>query len=283
MAKLIDCPVQKDDISEYLAGYSDFSFELRVLKLLRTKNICCDHGGHYTDPVTKKSREFDIRARINIENISVRLAIECKNIRDNFPIIISCLPRSKEESFNQVCHLEDEKPSSDPFGISLTPIALRSRAQCLTNRDQSIYPTGSSVGKSLTQVGRNSDKSITSGDSEIYEKWGQALSSLSDLVQEMGSDGAESNKPYFSLCIPILVVPDNRLWAVDYDYDGNLITSPSNIDHCSFFIGKDYSIRFNEPSYIISHLEIFTVTGFEKFIETKLLSSDGVKSLIGKK
>ena len=54
--------ITRVDIEEYLADYADFSFELRVLKELTDLKIKCQHGGTYEDPITKKSREFDIRA-----------------------------------------------------------------------------------------------------------------------------------------------------------------------------------------------------------------------------
>jgi hypothetical protein len=244
--------------------------------------IGCEHGGHYTDPVTKKSREFDIRARKSIENVTARLAVECKNIRANFPIVVSRLPRSKEDSFNEVCQLEDAKPDNGPFGLPSRPLGLHGRAQRVTNRKTTIYPIGELVGKSLSQVGRATDNSIASGDSEVYEKWGQALASLTNLVEEMSSDGKGKSKPHFSFCIPALVVPNDRLWAVDYDYDGNLVGHAQRVDHCSFFIGKGYSVGFNEPSYVVSHLELFTLTGFEKFINDRLLSLEGLRSLIGR-
>lgn len=282
MAKLLDTPITQTDISDYLSSHSDFSFELHVLRLLRSQSIRCEHGGHYTDPVTKKSREFDIRARTSVDNITARFAVECKNIRENFPIVVSRLPRSDEDSFNDVCQLEDAKEETGLFGLPSNSIGLHSRANSIKNKKNTIYPVGDPVGKSLAQVGRTTDRSITSGDSEIYEKWGQALASLTDLVEEMSSDGKGENRPHFSFCIPAIVVPNNRLWAVDYDYAGNLIGNPKSVDHCSFFIGKDYSIGFNEPSYVVSHLEIFTLTGFEDFIKVRLLSLGGLRSLIGR-
>jgi hypothetical protein len=98
MAKLKNDKILAKDLSEYLNSYSDFSFELAVLKMLRASDIDCEHGGHYEDPVTNKSREFDIRAIKTIQQYRVRMAIECKNIRENFPILISCIPRHEQES-----------------------------------------------------------------------------------------------------------------------------------------------------------------------------------------
>lgn len=282
MAKLRDTPITQIDISDYISSHSDFSFELHVLRLLRSNMISCEHGGHYTDPVTKKSREFDVRARTSIDNVTARFAVECKNIRANFPIVVYRLPRAEEDSFNEVCQLEDAEPDNGLFGLRSMDLGLHGRAQCIRNRKATIYPIGEPVGKSLSQVGRATDNSIVSGDSEVYEKWGQALASLTDLVEEMSSDGKGDSRPHFSFCIPALVVPNDRLWAVDYDYDGNLAGHAQPVDHCSFFIGKDYSVGFNEPSYVVSHLELFTLTGFENFIKNRLLSLEGLRSFIGR-
>jgi hypothetical protein len=102
MPKLKADHILRLDLLEYLNTYSDFSFELAVLKMLRERGLSCEHGGLYEDAVTKKSREFDIQAIITIQRYRVRLTIECKNIRENFPILISCMPRHEEESCHQV-------------------------------------------------------------------------------------------------------------------------------------------------------------------------------------
>lgn len=102
MVKLLDQRIEKDDIEEYLNSYSDFSFEVKVLKNFISLGFDCEHSGTYEDPITKKTREFDIRAwkifNIN-ENTTFRLgiAVECKNIRKNFPLVVHCMPRTESE------------------------------------------------------------------------------------------------------------------------------------------------------------------------------------------
>ena len=136
MAKLQDIKISPSDLLEYLESYSDFSFELAVLKMLRENDIECEHGGYYEDPVTNKSREFDIRATKTLQNFRVRMAIECKNIRENFPILISCIPRHEQESFHQIAWVSE--PRSD-FGTDI----FQSRAKVLSLReDYSLYRKG---------------------------------------------------------------------------------------------------------------------------------------------
>ena len=93
MPRLRTDAITSTDLTEYLENESDFSFELEILNMLRSMNVDCEHGGNYTDPVTGKTREFDIRASKTINHYRVRMAIECKNIKENFPVLVSCVPR----------------------------------------------------------------------------------------------------------------------------------------------------------------------------------------------
>ena len=102
MSKLKTDRIKKTDLLKYLNSHSDFSFELSVLKMLRESDVECQHGGHYQDPVTAKSREFDIRAIKTIGKFRVRMAVECKNIRENFPILVSCIPRHEQDGYHEV-------------------------------------------------------------------------------------------------------------------------------------------------------------------------------------
>src|SRR5258705_12145540 len=98
-------PIIQIDIEEYLADCADFSFELRVLKALTDLKLKCQHGGTYEDPITKKSREFDIRALMyGDEVLRVQLSVECKNIQQNFPLVVHCLKRKENESYNELIH-----------------------------------------------------------------------------------------------------------------------------------------------------------------------------------
>lgn len=270
MSKLKTEPISATDLSEYLDSRSDFSFELSVLKMLRGNNIECEHGGHYQDPATNKSREFDIRAIKTIERLRVRMAIECKNIRGNFPILISCIPRHEQDSYHQVAFLR--KPERQSHFISP---ALQSRAEVLTIRgDHSFYKPGEPVGKSTVQVGRRAhDNEISANDSELYEKWGQCLSSADDLVGDTYYDGEDDEIPFLSTVIPFVVVPNGRLWIATYDDDGELTSGPEPTNRCPCFIGKEYEMhKFPWAEMTLSHVEIVTFDGMRTFVEDYLKS-----------
>lgn len=280
MAKLKNEPIIQSDLLEYLTSYSDFSFEITVLKMLRKLELEFEHGGHYEDPVTSKSREFDIRAIKTIEKYRVRLAIECKNIRENFPILISCVPRHEQESYHQIALVSKTIPDST---IHMANIH-QSRAKTLgIKNEHSLYKPLDPVGKSTAQIGRGMDDIITANDNELYEKWGQCLSSVNELVERVYWDGDEKDHfdTYLSAVFPFVVVPNGRLWMVSYDENGNRISDPIPTDRCSCFINKDYKMGTHLAStrMWISHVEIVTFDGMRSFVEKYLTTKDGMSLL----
>lgn len=281
MAKLKTEAITQHDLVKYLAGYSDFSFELAVLKMLREHEVACDHGGHYVDPVTHKSREFDIRATKTIDRYRIRMSVECKNIRENFPILVSCVPRHEDESYHQVALVSEHKRDSSTF----TPVFIhQSRATVLDIRGPySLYATGGPIGKSTVQVGRAMDGSITANDSELYEKWGQCLSSLHGMANDIYWDGDEDDPldTYMSAAFPFVVVPDGRLWVSSYDLDGRCVSDPTQVNRCSCFIGKDYKMgtELTSARLWVSHLEIVTLDGLRSFVESHLMTADDMQKI----
>lgn len=281
MAKLKPDAISKTDLLEYLGSHSDFSFELAVLKMLREHEIDCEHGGHYEDPVTNKSREFDIRATKTLNQQTVRMPIECKNIKENFPILISCVPRQVDEQYHQIASLSEPDKGSSLVGIR-NP---QSRAKTLSIRNEhSLYKANEPVGKSTVQVGRAVDNSLSSNDSELYEKWGQCLSSANDLVERVYWDGRKEKERHLSAVIPFVVVPNNRLWSVIYDEDGACTDEPEPIDRVSCFINKDYQMgsKLATTTMRLSHVEIVTVDGLKAFIKAYLSDESGMEKVFPK-
>ena len=258
---LRDGAIGESDLAEYLDKQSDFAFELAVLRLLDGHSFDCEHGGGYDDPVRQIPREFDLRSTRTIGQFKFRLAVECKNIGSNFPLLVSCLPRRPEEACHEVIH--SFEPSSQ--GLYGAPIITQQHAKAIRwSGDHSIYKPGESVGKSSAQVGRQKDNgAIFSGDSDVYKKWAQALSSAQDLV-----DRASDERNCFSVVFPILVVPDGTLWIANFDSDGSRLENPRQADRCSYYIGRSYFAgnQLSGFNYQISHLEFVTYTGLERMV-----------------
>jgi hypothetical protein len=89
MAKYKTVPITQADLIEFLNDQSDFSFEIKVLQALIESGFSCEHGGTYNDANINIPRQFDIRATKIFGKYFIRLAVECKNLRENFPLLIS--------------------------------------------------------------------------------------------------------------------------------------------------------------------------------------------------
>jgi len=279
MAKLKTTPIRQADLVEYLGHHSDFAFEISVLNKLLSRGFDCEHGGSYEDPFTKKPREFDLRARKTFGPRLIRLAVECKNLHDHFPALISCLPRRDEESFHEVaCSVDPGKVSlRRTSGPHIPAFELRAKSVRLS-KTESIYRPAESVGKSCDQVGRNPDSAIVANDSAVYSKWAQALSSAQELTDRACYDGEDgTDEMYVSVVVPVLVVPDGTLWAADYDANGARVASPRQVSRCPYFVQMSYvgGDRLHGMSYSISHLEFVTLAGLGGLIDE--LSGDDSK------
>jgi hypothetical protein len=269
MVKLRTEPTKMSDLIEYLEKKSDFAFELGVLKKLRDLGIDCRHGGSYEDPTTKKWREFDIRATLFTDkNIALYVAIECKNIGENYPLLVSTVPRKVGESALSLI-VPNPRTRYDP----LLPTVEVIDADWRTTR----YPIGDPIGKSCVQVGRSDgkDNELHAEDKGIYEKWAQALASAHDLVDE--AIKAAQKHQISSIVLACLVVPDGRLWRVDFADDGSRLGDPKAVHDCSFFVGYSVNTKdgLSRMRYQISHVEILTVSGL------LALLSDGADSFLG--
>lgn len=254
-------PISESDITTYLKTTFDFSFELSVLEMLRNHNIDCQHGGTYEDPVTKKMRQYDIRALKkvgNFDRIKVSMAIECKKIREEYPIIISSVPRVKAESYHQ---------------IAIYDKSSQARARVISIREQySIYKLNSLVGKDTKQYKRGKDGESSDNDKDMFEKLTQCFNSSNDLIS-MGFDEINKSKDIHcrTIILPIVVVPNRMLWIAEYHANGERVDTKLT-QQCSYFVERPYKFgnnHFND-SMILSHLEIMTFDGLKEFVATSL-------------
>src|SRR5947207_747437 len=103
MTKLSNKVVTADDLQTFIDSKADFAFEMRVLRRFEQLGYSCAHGGTYRDPITKKTRQFDIRAwRADAEAARLGIAAECKNIGANFPLLVHAVPRKPGEAFHEL-------------------------------------------------------------------------------------------------------------------------------------------------------------------------------------
>ena len=97
-------PITATELHKYLDETSDFAFEIEVLRELESIG-CFDlsHGGTYSDPLTGKSRQYDIRATAEASTrMNILMAVECKRLRPENPLMILCLPPTEGENYHEL-------------------------------------------------------------------------------------------------------------------------------------------------------------------------------------
>ncbi len=273
MTKLSKENIVKSDIEEYISEYSDFVFELKVFKKFSEFGFNCEHSGTYVDPITNKIRQFDITAKFVRDNLYLLMAVECKNIRKNFPIVTHCVKRSSNESYHYTL-------SSSPTGApnSIPPNTPWVESQ-FHKGEKSIYKSREFVAKSLDQVGRHfKDKNIINSDSGVFEKMAQSINSSFELLKYAIECGEYSDLTAFVL--PVLVVPDNTLWQINYDEDKNIYDSTDKI---SFYIDRKWDIGTHyKVDHRISHMEIITYSYLDSFLSEIITKEEHYKLIFGK-
>jgi hypothetical protein len=276
---LSEQPITGKDISQYLVDQDDFNLELRCLHACRQNNLSTTHGGTYTDPVTGKPRQFDLRASRSMEHYKIQLAIECKNLKPFFPLVVSRVPRQRHESFFEVVMSCEPEAESASGGLCV----MDSFETLRISEPVPLYKDGEPVGKATTQLGKRKTGEFESGDAEVYEKWAQAVASADDLISEASTEHERNPKsPIFTLILPVLVVTDDTLWAVDYSADGAKMEEPKQVEECTFFLGKSSGGKALQPNYTLSHLHIYTFSGFLKFLPS-LRSHDFFEDVFDKR
>jgi hypothetical protein len=82
------------EIEQYLDSRDDFELELFAVRTLKGNGWEVRHGGRYIDPVKGIGRQYDVRTWREFElGRRVSLAVECKSLSPEFPLVISRVPR----------------------------------------------------------------------------------------------------------------------------------------------------------------------------------------------
>jgi hypothetical protein len=243
MAKLKTDPITAEDLEEFVRTSSDFAFEMQVLKQLRELGFECSHSGTYQDPVTGKVRQFDIRAVRSQRQSTLALAVECKNLRENSPLLISAVPRTPAESFHNVI------------------VCLPSQVNTLLHIEEKrhAYRPGEMAGKKTDQVGRDVSGVLTSNDEATFDKLNQAVNSCRDLIQQFASQPVLGSS---RTIVPLLVVPQGLLWQVEYDADGAVTAEPRQVPRATLYLDYTWSVKDvnrTDHAYRLSHVEFATI------------------------
>lgn len=264
------------DITKVIANEDDFGHEMRVGRVLRgylsSETL---QGGTYSDPVTNKARQFDFRWLFRKEHTVLNLAVECKNVRSEAPIIISGRKRSAREAFHDLVESRKGGRFQSPRGPEFFDVPSIGVVRGIGGNN-SIYPPDGFVGKSLLQIRPDVDKTkkgnyVRVKDSEIYDKWSQALASAVDLVRDARRYAFRFDLLHvFSILLPAVVVPDDVLWQIEYDINGRPVGDPVKTDECEFYVAREAAppgdLGDSTEPYTFSHLHFLTMTGFGLFL-----------------
>lgn len=256
-----DLTIKAEDIEAHLTERDDFDLELRAFREMHQYGWNPQHGGNYTDPVLGKLRQYDHRGYHGFPlNRHIAMATECKSLTPEFPLVISRVRRSDVDSYHDLIKMWRAGPgkggplvdvvSSGPLGMQL-------------------YATGDWVGKSTTQIkhANSSAKSkYQTSDSDVYDKWTQALASaaeLLDVVKNVSVPDKADDYPTLVFVMPVLVVPDGTLWAVDYQEDGTR-GKPHQVSDAVLFVDrtKRFGAGYSVLNYRFRNLNIYTLTSF---------------------
>lgn len=254
---------------------------MQVRELFASRRLRYRHGGTYDDPIEGKPRQFDLTADLNLADayvpVRLRLAIECKCLSEYAPMLIYRSPRSVYEAGHCVIartrgdraaiegYLENHasiprlSSQSGPFPEACVLDLAPSRC---------MYPSGEFVGKSAECISKDGGGKLRGGDKEIYPRWTQALQSASAMLPDVVTGFFGDKKFVVNWIIPILVVPDERLYVVDFDDSGAQTGPPSQVEQTSFFVDyKPATIDLPQPEFRFGHLEIMTFSFLRSFIE----------------
>jgi len=284
MAKLKNEEISQGDIHEYLDQEDDFAFEMEVLTKMDQLNFVCEHGGTYIDPITEKRREFDIRCEkeeiVGSKDVRFLFAIECKNIRPNFPLVASCVERTDAEAFHDLLVFKSKVTTSDPFGISQKSDTLNYPVKVTVTDGHSYYRAGQLVAKKLNQVGRALDGKIVGNDGSVFDKMTQALNSAYGLICRAAR---EKGSTQLRAIVPLLVVPDNILWQVTYARSGHQIGKAERTGRIPLFVNQSWWIDqgLANLSFALSHMEVVSYSTIEKWFEDLVSSEYNIFSGLG--
>ena len=261
-------PISPSDIRNFVLMQDDFGHEMRVGSVIRSfPAIEVQHGGTYTDSVTQKPRQFDYRCWLRKESTSLWLAVECKNLNAAVPLVVCGTGRRDDEAFHDLTESRNgnfTRGSASLLGSS--SITRRAKGE------HAFYPPKKFVGKSLVRFQGDKKRIERNQDSDVYDKWAQALSSAVGLVESAcRSARALAVRQLVTAVLPVVVVPDDVLWTVAYDGGGGISADPALVNECELFVGREIEIAGPKetPSFHVfafSHVHFFTLTGFSWFL-----------------
>jgi len=265
-------PISGQDLRRYLDTQDDFALELEAYRHAKGFNFNVSHGGLYDDAMTNKRRQYDVRASHENGTRRIDLTIECKFLDPTFPLLVQRVPRPGKESFHQTML---SRGSTTSYGTASEPQHWTG-AGLFKISGTHLYDPQQPVGKSMKRIKVAAGDGFSATDSDIYEKYTQALTSMNEFVQSAAQDLRPQRGPAAGLArafLPIVLVSDGALWVADYDASGRLVSDPRpEADETTFYLGWNYEVPnpqdpAHPATFTVSHLHIMTRRRLPKFLE----------------
>ena len=169
--------------------------------------------------------------------------MECKDIRRNFPLLVTAVPRRRVESLHQAIVIHPQRGNATEIRQIDIP---------------SCYESRQMVGKVVTQVGITKTNELTGDDSDTFERISQAINSAEELVIEAL---LKVSPPFIRVVVPVLVVPTGALFQIDFNAAGDIHKHAHSVEEATLFIDHAWSTNKGIEGrlyYAMSHLHIVT-------------------------
>ena len=219
--------------------------------------------------MTNRRRQYDVRASHENGKKRIDLTIECKSLDPTYPLLVQRVPRPGNESFHQTML---SRGSIASHGTASEPQHWAG-AGLFKMFGTHLYDSQKQVGKSMKRI-KVAAEGFSATDSDVYEKYTQALTSMNEVVQSAARElrPQRAAPGLLRAFLPIVLVSDGALWVADYSASGQLIGDPRvEADETTFYLGWNYELPNPQAPahpaiFTISHLHIMTRYQFPRFL-----------------
>ncbi|TNV71285.1 hypothetical protein FGO68_gene7728 [Halteria grandinella] len=266
--------ISADLIRQLALAGDDFGFEMRMGKILQTiTGAQVEHGGTYKPlGINMAPRQFDYRVKVVSDNRVLRLAVECKNFYAGSPVVVCGSRRTREESYLDLIVSDFREVISRHGDEDDDFVGLVQKTS-----PSSFYVAGDFVGRATLrpEPGASKERELVkdsryklTGDADIYEKWNQAVTHSVRMADWAINERQNSRHFVLSAVLPIVVMPDETLWQIQYDDDGNIVDGPKPVNSTTLYVGvSQYLGNSTEQTVKLSHIHFMTATGLTEFCE----------------
>lgn len=226
-------------------------------------------------------RQFDFSFKIVLDDTyCVQLAVECKNIFPGAPLVVSGTARNELEAYHEII-----ASFHGTYGENQIETRHGAGSKTLRVRRSAWYPATEFVGKSVGKMKPPKDKKyagplsgyVLTNDSEVYDPWSQAVANAAALAKRAMHVASRQRSPsVFTVTLPIVVIPDETLWQLQYDEQGAYRGDAQAAQSCPVYRDQSFALETQEDfaqSWRCSHFEFRTISGLRELIK-KLKSQD---------